>query len=199
MPLIHLLTFCTSLQDTINTKMDIHVPAGKNSSQDEDVFFVIIQTFTSAPHLMKLISYERMSSYSQYRTCKDDNVNVKLCVCSLIRPISRPDYKAIPSWHLNYPSIFGHTSTTQNVNNCLYIYERRTKSGITLEASLECPKNYFVLEVDADVLTNVHTSLPLPSRVRVNPGDMVFLMVFMHNKPILEWNVEYTIKYEQRV
>ena len=146
---------------------------------------------------MTLLSYERMTSYSQYTACADKGVNTKLCVCSLNRPISRPDYKQIPAWHTRYPVVFGSQSTTKSVNDCLFIYERRTKSGITLEASVECPKTHFKLDVSADVLENVHTSLPMPSRFILNPGEIMFLIMFMQDKPKKEWSVEYSVEYAQ--
>ena len=189
------------MQNTLTTKLDLHIPAGTNATQDEDVFFVIVQsdvTFTRSNN-MKLISYARISSYSQYGKCVDTDVNVKLCVCSLRPPITKPDYAQIPAWHLDYPKVFGVESTIKNVKNCLFVFERRTNAGIILEASLECPKYYFTLEVSVRSAVNVHTSHGLPVRTRVNPGEMTFIVVFMQKTPNLEWTVDYGIKYQQMV
>ncbi|XP_072022774.1 uncharacterized protein [Amphiura filiformis] len=172
----------TAQTDAVTTQLDIHVPGGKNASQDEDSFSVTV--LISKTHKMSLLNYQRISRYGPYEACADEGVDIKLCICSLIRPISRPDYMSIPSWHLGLPDVFQHNSTTKALHNssCLYIFERRTQSGMTLEASSECSKRPYFLEVDAGTLDNISTSVPLPYRVKVNPGDMVFLLVFIQKK-----------------
>ncbi|XP_072043334.1 uncharacterized protein [Amphiura filiformis] len=186
----------TSQTGEVTTQLDIHVPAGKNASQDEDVFSVSVRI--SDTHKMILNHYKRISRYGPYEACADEGVDINLCICSLIRPIIRPDYMAIPPWHSGLPDVFQHNSTTKALDNssCLYIFERRTPSGMTLEASSKCSKTSYFLEVHAGTLENISTSVPLPYRVMVNPGDMMFLLVFIQNNHKAGWNVEYTVKYE---
>ncbi|XP_072019447.1 uncharacterized protein [Amphiura filiformis] len=174
----------------VTTKLDIHV-------LDEDVFFITV--LISKTNNMSLLNYHRISSYGQYRACADEGVDVKLCICSLTQPISRPDYMTIPSWHLEFTGAFQKNSTTKVLgsNSCLYVYERRTQSGMTLEASAECSKKSYFLKVHAVTRVNVFTSLPLPYHVKVNPGDMIFLLVFIQSNDKAKWNVEYTVNYEE--
>ncbi|XP_072041547.1 uncharacterized protein [Amphiura filiformis] len=181
----------TSQTGAVSTQLSIYVPAGKNASQDEDVFWVTV--FVSDNHKMNLTDYKRISRYGPYKECADDGVDIKLCICSLIRPISRPDYMTIPSWHSGLPDVFQHNTTTTALDNssCIYVFQRITQSGMTLEASSECSKKSYILEVDADTLENIFTSLPLPYRVMLNPGDMVFLFVFIQSNHKAEWEVEY--------
>ncbi|XP_072051045.1 uncharacterized protein [Amphiura filiformis] len=177
-------------KDEVTTKLDIHVLG-------EDVFFITV--LISKTNHMSLLNYHRISSYNQYKVCADEGVDVKLCICSLTEPISRPDYMVIPSWHLEFTGGFQQNRTTKALDSssCLYVYERRTESGMILEASSECSKKSHFLEVDAGTLVNVFTSLPLPCRVKINPGDMIFLLVFIQIDDKAGWNVEYTAKYEE--
>ncbi|XP_072018323.1 uncharacterized protein [Amphiura filiformis] len=100
-----------------------------------------------------------------------------------------------------FTGAFQQNSTTKalDTSSCLYVYERRTQSGITLEASSECLKKSYFLEVDAGTRVNIFTSLPLPCRVKINPGDMIFLLVFIEINDKAGWSVEYTDKYEEIV
>ena len=183
----------------IVTHLDIHVPAGKNASQEDDVFFVTVHTILSHTHYrLHLVNYDRISSYGQYQVCADDGVDIKLCVCSLIRPIRRPEYN-IPSWHLTYTVVFGNPRKIQKLNNsCLYIYERRMdSSGIILEASSDCRNSTYMLEINPDVILNIVSSSPLPHRVKLCPGDMTFLLVFQQKNTLLRWTVKYTTNYEE--
>ncbi|XP_072041194.1 uncharacterized protein [Amphiura filiformis] len=177
----------TSLTGAVSTQLAIYVPAGNNASQDEDVFWVTV--LKSDKYKMNLTDYKRISRYGPYKECADDGVDIKLCICSLIRPISRPDYMTIPSWHSWLPDVFQQNTTTKALgnSNCLFIFQRITKSGMTVEASSECSKKSYFVEVKADILNNVFTTLPLPYRVMLNPGDMVFLLVFIPKNQNAKW------------
>ncbi|XP_072041195.1 uncharacterized protein [Amphiura filiformis] len=185
----------TSLTGAVSTQLSIYVPAGKNASQDEDVFWVTV--LMSDKYKMNLTDYKRISSYGPYRACADDGVDIKLCICSLIRPISRPDYMAIPSWHSGLPGVFQQNTTTKALgdSNCLFLFERRTESGMTVEASSECSKKSYFVEVKAGTLDNIFTSLPLPNLIMLKPGDMVFISVFIPKNQNAKWYLKYHARY----
>ncbi|XP_022110129.1 uncharacterized protein LOC110989803 isoform X2 [Acanthaster planci] len=66
-------------------KMDLHFEPGRNSGNSEEVVFVVVQSEkTDFSTLIQLLSFERMTSYSQYEKCKDPEVPTKLCVCDLL-------------------------------------------------------------------------------------------------------------------
>ncbi|XP_038056754.1 uncharacterized protein LOC119728545 [Patiria miniata] len=65
-------------------KMDLHFESGRNSGNAEEVMFVVLQIKKTESSLhIQLLSFERMTSYSQFEKCKDAEVPTKLCVCDL--------------------------------------------------------------------------------------------------------------------
>ena len=78
------LSSCTIQTGVTVTKMDLHLESGRNSGNDEEVLFIIIQSEKTEESLrIQLLSFERLTSYSQYDKCKDQQVPTKLCVCDL--------------------------------------------------------------------------------------------------------------------
>ena len=65
-------------------KIDLHFKPGKNSGNAEEVIFVVVQSEKKeSSTIIQILSFERMTSYSQYEKCKDPEVPTKLCVCDL--------------------------------------------------------------------------------------------------------------------
>ena len=153
---------------------------------------------SSSENGLRLLSYERLTAYSQYGACADKGVATKLCVCSLLTSdrSRKITYKSSPKWH-EVPSFFStHASTIKEVTSCLFLYERRTMNGVVLEVSSECKDMLYLVEVDAKS-QNIITSRDLPVNEILLPGMRTFLIAFLQEIPKHTWNLEYSLQYTE--
>ncbi len=182
--------------------MDVYIPAGIHASQNEDIFHVIVEVNSnqySRPSI-ELSYHLRTSSYGIYDECRDRGrgdlgVEGKLCICSL-------PHSSTPSrqWHLDPPKVFGKVTAVVSLNELLFIYERRAKHGIVLEASCdiyENTKHAFEVVVFVKHKKNVVSSKDFPLKIVIKSGMMLFLDVFYQLDVSKIWDLEYEVSYMQ--
>ncbi|XP_030836477.1 uncharacterized protein LOC115922218 [Strongylocentrotus purpuratus] len=188
--------------DTIVIKLDLHIKAGENASQTEEIFFVTLMasTNTQPREQLRLISYDRLTAYSQYGACADKGVATKLCVCSLARldaaAKKATEYGSTPKWHEISSFFSAYTSTVKEVTSCLYLYERRTPNGVVLEASCECSDRLYLVEINAKS-QNIIVSKELPVSIVLKPGMRTFLVAFVQSIRRKTWSLEYSMQYTE--
>ncbi|XP_072171542.1 uncharacterized protein [Diadema setosum] len=183
-------------------KLDLYTKAGRNATQQEEIFFVTMMmslSKSSSTSGLRLMSYERLTAYSQYGKCADSGVATKLCVCSLATShVAREsvEYGATPIWH-NISSFYAtRESVLKAVTKCLHVYERRTQNGVVLEASCECRDKLYLVEVSAKSV-NVIPSRDLPVKEVLKPGMRTFLIAFMQKVSKSPWSLEYSLAYSE--
>ncbi len=173
--------------------MDIHVPAGTEAPQNEDVFSVVIQVGSNTPSLttnIKLVHYERISTYASYDDCRDEGVDGDLCVCS-----STPTLR---DWFIKHPPVhFGYKSTVTNLNSNLHIYERRTSYGLVLEASNDSSDQTYEVLIRTISEVNVGHSNSYPLTLKIKPGNIIFIDIFYQLNPKHQWDYKYNVEIRQ--
>ncbi|XP_072042660.1 uncharacterized protein [Amphiura filiformis] len=179
------------------TEMNIHIPPGTNAPQSSDVFSVVIH---ESPHssnrtLMKLMHYRRISTFAVYDKCKDPDVDGTRCVCSLSEKTD--EAKVTKHWHQIPHTVFDHPTTVVSLNDCLFIYERRTHFGLVIETSCDCRyKHYQVEVVIVDQVNVVFSTLP-PIVTDIRSGMMSFVAAFHQHDPMQSWILDYDVKYKE--
>ena len=180
--------------------MNIHVLSGSNAPRTEDVFSVVIHVTqnTTDDIVIELVHYERISSYAVYDKCKDKGVDGDLCVCAL-GDSSRNNAIINKNWHEVPQIVFGFITTVVGLNECLFIYERRTSYGLVLEASCDCFNKDFEVFLQIVKQSNVVSSKTLPKFINVQSGMMVFVCSFHQLSPLQSWNLDYDVKFKERL
>ena len=197
------------------TTMDFVVRSGRGSNQVEDVFHVEVQS-TINPNEpwrnMKLLSYDRISQYGIYRKCKDETVDVKLCVCSLkdnkmIDPqglwkATGFDFTKLMLLQPRYQEISGRFNLEGSTyEQCIYMISRNYhltkdsgKSKTMYAAAVEliniCPKSNFEVLISIES-RNVKASSEFPAMVPVNAQRIKFIGVIMRD--VSYWDSHYSI------
>nr|XP_006819452.1 PREDICTED: uncharacterized protein LOC100371272 [Saccoglossus kowalevskii] len=178
----------------VRTKMDLYIPAGENSGNTEDVFFVTVETVMNQHHRMKLLSYERVSSYSQYDNCADDGVSTKLCICSLKQPRQPVKLNQSPAWD-RMPPVLSTENAVKNIhNNCVYLIERQNKAGSVLEMANVCKENKYNVTINIDY-AHMIASHDLPIQSDLLPGQCKFIVALVQTKTHHNWEYSYHVSF----
>ncbi len=189
-------------QNEQTIEFDVHVLGGEGAEQDEDAFALVfdlpVSTTPNRSSVIKLVHYERITTYAVYDKCRDKGVAAQICVCSLKQPVAKPDLNDPPNWHLNSIDVLGHVTTLVGSSDCVYLHERRTLAGLVLEVSSNCIKLKFAVSVTVLKRHNVVSSRSFSSiSANLDPGMMVFVVAFIQCNPIENWHLEYDIKFSQ--
>ncbi|XP_072036724.1 uncharacterized protein [Amphiura filiformis] len=174
----------TVIENITITEMNIHIPPGTNAPQSTDEFRVVIRQspHTSKKTLMKLTYYQRISTFAVYDKCKDPGVDGKFCVCSLSEKTD--ETQSTKYWHQIPHTVFDHPTTVVSLNECLFIYERRTHFGLVIEASCDCRNKNFQIKVEiVDQVNVVYSNLP-PIMTNIRSGMMSFVAAFHQHDPM---------------
>ena len=182
-------------------EMNIHVAAGTNAPQSEDVFGVVIHVFKGKMNatLMDLVHYERISTYAVYDKCRDAGVDGDICICSLTDQETGDNQRRIVQyWHKTPQTAFNHPATVVSLNECVFLYERRTHYGLVVETSCDCSNNKtFVLKLVINNQINVvHSSLP-PVVTNLRAGMMVFVAAFYQRDHQRAWVLDYDVEFQE--
>jgi hypothetical protein len=164
--------------------MDIVVPAGDVVPQKEDLFRVEVKTTFSPSKLsldMTLLHYERLSMFGKYKSCADDNANLKLCVCSRNTSSSRQITRDAKALVIANTKRFFDGEISMNVidmHNCVYLIKRVYDEGdaYAYEVANMCldsrPRDVHIMYFDC---FNIKASRDSPIRLTVLPGTITFV------------------------
>ncbi len=208
--------------ENLITTLDFRVQAGDGAEQSEDIFHAEIQS-TVDPYResrrMKLLSFDRLSQYGIYRVCKDDNVDVRLCVCTL--EISQDEMNESTAFGttLDIPKVVMLQPRYQNIpglltiehpdeENCTFAIERvysavdshgkvepKNLMAVSLEVINICPNTRY--EVYAGMkINNMKTSIKMPLTRMVRGQSIRFLVTAMKYVPY--WDSSATIALARR-
>ncbi|XP_066286633.1 uncharacterized protein [Branchiostoma lanceolatum] len=178
--------------------LDLHVQSGDNSGQPEDIFTVVVQFDENEDTAMTLLGYERVSKYGHYSKCADKGVNVKLCVCSLKKPLKPPNVNKVPRWNLHYPMVLGRkTKVSELDKGCLFALYRQNESGVSFELANVCPSFSYTVWFDLEV-SNMHRSVRTSPKKDLKPGDIQFTVVLLQTRTHHSWRWTYKTRYMRR-
>lgn len=201
--------------DDLITTMDFAVRSGHGSDQVEEVFHVEVQSTISPSEPwrnMKLLSYDRISQYGIYRKCKDETVDVKLCVCSFRDNITIDpqglwkatgfDFTNLMLLQPRYQEISGRFNLEGSIHEkCIYMISRNYqltedsgKSKNIYAAAVEliniCPRSDFEVLISI-ASRNVKTSREFPAMVPIKAQRIKFVGVIMRD--VSYWDSYYSI------
>ena len=187
---LHVFSFFLKGDSKI-VKMDIHVLSPfKNTTE---IFFVTIETPTIHHHKqIQLTKFERITSYSQFKTCADQGIDLQLCVCDINRSV-RGFLKFKPQLK---PHVYNTTEVQKSVleidgQMCLHvILQSHDKGGVILEAYNTC-KQRLSMEVTLES-SNLILSTERDFSVETYPNDVIFLTsgLIENEKKEISWSVK---------
>ena len=174
------------------TTMDIRVAAGNLVSQREDLFHVEVETKEISGQRsldMKLLTYDRLTLFGKYKTCADDGVELKLCVCSQNASKTRSGFASESPERWEY---FGQRPVLKNISekSCLWLVIRRYSKTNAYEVENFCPDQSYRVKVDAKA-SNMKFSRQLPLTLEIKPGRVTF--VFSVGKHLSFWEAEISV------
>ncbi|XP_072045119.1 uncharacterized protein [Amphiura filiformis] len=191
----------TVIENITITEMNIHISPGTNAPQSSDEFRVVIHESSPTSDikkktLMTLTHYQRISTFAVYDKCKDPIIDGTLCVCSLSEKTD--ETQMTKYWHQIPHIVFDHPSTVLSLNDCLFLYERRTHFGLVLEASCDCRNKTFQLKVAiVDQVNVVYSQLP-PITTDIRSGMMSFVAAFHQHDPMQSWILDYDVQFKEK-
>ncbi|KAI8502957.1 hypothetical protein Bbelb_196590 [Branchiostoma belcheri] len=183
---------------SFNNVKERHDKSGDSSGQSEDIFTVVVQFDENEDAAMTLLGYERVSKYGHYAKCADEGVNVKLCVCSLKKPLKPPEVNKVPRWNLHYPMVLGRkTKVSELDKGCLFALYRQNESGVSFELANVCPNFTYTVWFDLEV-SNMNRSVRNSPKKDLKPGDLQFTVVLLQTRTHHNWKWTYKTRYMRR-
>ena len=179
------------------TSMDIRVKAGDVVPQREDIFHVEVMTremFGENSLQMTLVSFDRLTLFGKYAECADNDVDLKLCVCSQ-KAIQKKLMVAFSSEHWVH---FGQRPVVRKLNNtnCLWLitwpFAKNTSN--TYEVANLCHSQTYRVKIYVKKVSYIKFSCELPVTLIVAPGNVLF--AFSVRKHISYWNTHIEVNTE---
>jgi len=187
---------------TLVTSLDFTTFSGIGASTDHDVFHVEIQSEINQQlpsRNMKLLNFDRISKYGPYRACADQGIDMRLCVCDLIKDNKPIETKitdlVAKEIGFDYPRLVDTVDVSiikdSRLSHCVYLRkisypevtsnDKESLYSITYEVANVCRMSVKVeLEVD---LENMKTSIPKPFEQKVGAFSTVYLMTALRDVP----------------
>ena len=188
-------------QGRISATMDINVQSGNLIKQDE-VFTVNVEYKKESSSLeMKLISFERVSTYGIYEQCADPHVELQLCVCNKRESFNaqKTGESAVSDLKLNksHPiyDIIGRSAEISNLNKCVLLIHRLQYGKKSQKKWPElkvygmaniCDGRNITVHADALEAKNVFSSVELPLSVILQSRTLYFITVLKAEDHLLE-------------
>ena len=156
------------------TTMDLHVIPPTGYKEDE-VFKVSLKHYAKAKDKVWLTSYERQSTYSKFRSCADNSVDITLCVCAYEEATSAT--KSGEATANSVPlKMFGSETIVKNLDSgCLFFLRRNyAKIALALEVTNVCSDRTYKFELSGSHGERVY-STALPIKLELAPKTFYFL------------------------
>ena len=202
----------------VRYKLDVVVHGFKEMKEEKELFFLTVES-DSNRNSLQLVSFERISLYGIYSKCRDQHVELKLCVCdaktqrqgsgflssvifgNLFENLSffgnRKNGSPSMSELLSQP-VFGRkpkvdVSYPEN-NPCLFTVIHSYQHGIVMYAANYCNIHHnleLIIETE-----NLNLSCEKNPHFSLQPSDirMLFAAVIANHKVTWHWNRKVTIQ-----
>lgn len=201
----------------IRYKFDV-VVHGFKEMKEKEIFFLTVES-DSNRNALRLVSFERISLYGIYSSCRDQNVELKLCVCntktqrqrsgllssvifgSLLETFNFMGNKESSSPSLSEllsESVFGikpkiDVSYPEN-DPCLFTVIHSYKSGIVLYVANLCMVNHNLeLVIEAE---NLNLSCENNPHYSLQPADIRMLVAATVANPKATWHWNHRVRIQ---
>jgi hypothetical protein len=177
------------------TSLDIMVPSGEVVSHKQDTFRVEVKTHVSPSKTsldMELVHYERLSMFGVYRVCADNDVNIKLCVCSkkkqTTQKMSKEKLEKLMRKKTSYFVDSKVTFTSIDEGGCLTLIERvhGQRDAYAYELANTCLHQSYTVVLEMTDMYNIKVSRDGPIETKLVPGSVIF--VFSARKGLSYYN-----------
>ena len=163
------------IDGSLITSMDISVAAGDEVPQRKDVFHVEVkakEVLGQNFYQVELLPYDRLTLFGMYKTCADDGVELKLCVCSRNATKTRSGFASESPKHWEY---FGQQPVVRKISkrSCLWLMIRRYSTANAYEVANFCRNQTYRVKVEAEA-SNMRFNRQLPLTLEVDPGRVIF-------------------------
>ena len=154
--------------------MDLHVIPPTGYDEDE-VFKVSLKHYAEAKDKVWLTSYERQSTYSKFKSCADNSVDIKLCACANEETVS-----AIKSGEATANGVprtmFGSETIVKDLDSGCLLFLRRNyaKVALALEITNVCSDRTYKFELSGSPGERVYSNT-LPIKLELAPKTFYFL------------------------
>ena len=156
------------------TTMDLHVipPTGYN---EDEIFKVSLKHYAKAKDRVWLTSYERQSTYSKFKSCADNSVDIKLCACAKEETAratksGEATAKGVPR------TMFGSETIAKDLDSGCLLFLRRNyaKVALALEVTNVCNNRTYKFELSGSSRERVYSNT-LPIKLELAPKTFYFL------------------------
>ena len=188
----------TRITEKLKISLNLHVQVGEIFKVE-----VRLNLGQSSNMEMELLSYERLTEYGVYRSCRDPNIESRLCICNHTSEYFLPKQNKYldmrvqksPLWQFDLEEFGVATKAENKHENCLFILSRVYSAGIVLEAANSCLGVKYDIKVVLNY-SNMQSSAPNPVRTSLQSGAVRFLVVLVSHNPNDQWKWDYTLHYK---
>ena len=190
------------------TSLDFMTSPGADSTNHHEVFHVEIESEINrklSSRKMKLLSYDRISKYGPYRSCADEDIDMRLCVCDMTKTNNKHERIEDLVAHeigFEYPRLSETVDVSivknSRISACLYLrkiaYPELTSESktslysITYELANVCATRIRVkFEITVD---NLKTSVDGPFDQNLEPYSTRYIVTAIRDTPY--WDSQIT-------
>lgn len=198
----------------VMTKLDVHVSTPLPGRRRE-VFVVTVRYsvgLTETSSSLSLVGYDRVTRYSEYESCADRGVDIRLCIChtpitatsggnDVSRTSSARSSSFVASRELieRPPVTLRRQTITYAVDTaaerpCLYVLCRKYDVGAVFELVNVCDAATFVVSFRLTGV-NVDTSAAMPATLRLPPRQQRFLSTVRQAVVHRSWSWSYVVDF----
>ncbi|KAJ8027770.1 hypothetical protein HOLleu_29818 [Holothuria leucospilota] len=176
--------------NTTQVELKVSTKPGSSYQDEDEVFFFSISIEWHIGSTFNVTGYERMSRFSKYEKCADQEVEGRLCICDTIANKALQQEQNVSS--SKYPRVFNKISKHQRINHCLTVFERRRRAGVILDGLNECVNTSIEIEIQCD-MKNMITSTKLPAKFVIHDSQNLFLVAFLGIGKSEHWVLNYSV------
>ncbi|XP_038647662.1 uncharacterized protein LOC119963118 [Scyliorhinus canicula] len=173
-------------------KLDLYVKASESAGHYEEKYLVVIDFRSQVDTAMTFVGFDRLTPYSPYEVCADNDVDLRLCICDLENghEASTSVWKNVLTASITWTE----TNFSSIHESCLYLIKRQYSSGIVLAVGNVCPHMQYDIEFDF-LTVNMHSSSVMPVNVTLWPGTEELLTVGFQKTKQKPWKYKYSLNY----
>ncbi|KAJ8027799.1 hypothetical protein HOLleu_29851 [Holothuria leucospilota] len=176
--------------NTTQVELKVFTKPGLSFQDEDEVFYFSISIEWHIGSTFNVTGYERMSRFSKYEKCADQEVEGRLCICDTIANKSLQQGQNVSN--SKYPRVFNKISKRQRIHHCLTVFERRRRAGVILDGLNECVDTNIEIEIQCD-MKNMITSTKLPAKFVIHGSQNLFLVGFLGIGKSDHWVLNYSV------
>lgn len=173
--------------------MDLNIVGSKPT--EAEIFFVAMKI--TEYKFNELLTFDRMTSYGQYKQCADRGVDPKLCICDTKENERTEELSGeMTNFELLTNTNWGELND-DGIKNCFSFAIEQNQDGVSINAVNDC-ENKMVEIIFTLNVENMDVSEKQPIQSSVFPGEKRFLLTAIQTLIHLEWKASYSVQYQWR-